>query len=408
MVMYLLYCALLAVWVLLLWPALRLGGRARGWLVLVIFVAIAALIHEIRMFLWVIAAIRLDIIVISAVLGVLYASAAVLLYARHWVRTAATLAVVLAAIGGGMGYQWLEVSREGRRASKAFEESNRLLFKAKFRDQETYESYFGPLTGDGVAYPSGHWQSEGRSRFTRVIVNDEGRVWLFYQCQEDAECHSGPGGTGLRKSGGDVLQWVASLKPPAGLLFDIEMARSGTDVLSVVTRGQTYRFTRVPPPVDPAPAARTLRFLGSYSDVECIRAHAKVRQVWLWQNGEHLYGIAIFSTLVAGQESRFVRPVVLGQGNREGDGWRFDWQQDGTSGTAMVVLKNGEAMLTLDQDLDQSGRTLEDADRLVLNAAGVFSDERIELAPLTSGIDWQHWFDNVTVGHFATGHVPPC
>ena len=92
---------------------------------------------------------------------------------------------------------------EGQRVSEAFEEGNRLLFKAKFRDRETYESHFGPFTGAPVDYPTGHWQIEGQSRFTRVIVNAKGRVWLFYQCYEDIECHSGPGGSGLRKSGDD-------------------------------------------------------------------------------------------------------------------------------------------------------------------------------------------------------------
>ena len=58
--MYLLYCALLVVWVLLLWPAFCLKGRARGWLLVVIIAGIAALIYEIGMFLWSSASIRLE------------------------------------------------------------------------------------------------------------------------------------------------------------------------------------------------------------------------------------------------------------------------------------------------------------------------------------------------------------
>ena len=101
MMMYLLYWALLAVWVLLLWPAFRLHGRQRAWLLLVVFVAIAALLHEIRVYVRASEAIRLDIILISLVLGLLYGSAAVLLFARRWLRTAALLAAVLAVIGAG-------------------------------------------------------------------------------------------------------------------------------------------------------------------------------------------------------------------------------------------------------------------------------------------------------------------
>ena len=152
----------------------------------------------------------------------------------------------------------------------------------------------------------------------------------------------------------------------------------------------------------------SLRFLGSFADAECIRKHSKVRQIWLWQAGQHHYGVGIFSTLVAGRQNLFVRPIVIGEGTKEGDGWRFNWQQDGKSGTALILLNGGNATLTLDVDLDQGGRELEDVDQLVLKAGGIFSDERIELAPLTTGADWQHWFNNVLVGQFTSGNVPAC
>ncbi|MCP5075612.1 MAG: hypothetical protein GY947_20270 [Rhodobacteraceae bacterium] len=374
----------------------------------VIAAGIAALIYEIRMYLWSSASIRLDIILISLALGLLYGSAVVLLFSRRWHKAAALLTAVLVLIGGGMSYKWFEVSREGQRVSEAFEEGNRLLFKAKFRDRETYESHFGPFTGASVDYPTGHWQIEGQSRFTRVIINAKGRVWLFYQCYEDIECHSGPGGSGLRKSNDDPRQWSASLKPRIGIPFDIEITHTETNALSVKERDQTIHFTKAPPPVDPGPAPQSLRFLGSFADAECIRKHSKVRQVWLWQAGQRHYGVGIFSTLVAGRQNLFVRPIVIGEGIKEGKGWRFNWQKDGKNGTALIVLNGGEATLTLDVDLDQGGRELEDVDQLVLKAGGIFSDERIELAPLTTGADWRHWFDNVLVGQFTSGNVPAC
>ncbi len=406
--MYLLYWGLLLTWVLLLWPVFCLRGRVRLWLLVVIAAGVAALLHEIRMYLWVIAAIRLDIILISMALGLLYASAAALLFFKQWRRAATTLAAVLILIGAGMIAKWVDVSREGQSVREAFEKGNRLLFKAKFRDSDTYERYFGPFTGSSGNYPIGHWQIDGRSHFTRVIINAEGRVWLYYQCQEDAECHSGPGGSGLQKSGDNPRQWRASLKPLVGLPFDIKIIQSEHDMLSLQERDQTHRFTRAPPPVDAALAAQSLQFLGAFTNVECIRAHTKIHQVWLWQDGAHHYGIGIFSTLISGRQASFIRPVVIGEGVTEGGAWRFAWKQDGRSGTASIVLKGGDVTLTLDQDLDQSGRDLEDADQLILNGDAVFSDERIELAPLTTGADWQHWFDNVLVGHFTSGNVPAC
>ena len=93
--MYLLYCGLLVIWVVLLWPVFRLKGGARSWLLVVIATAVAALLYEIAMFLWSSAAIRLDIFLISIVLGCLYGSAAVLLASKHWRKTALLLSVCL-------------------------------------------------------------------------------------------------------------------------------------------------------------------------------------------------------------------------------------------------------------------------------------------------------------------------
>ena len=406
--MYLLYCGLLVVWVLLLWPAYRLKGGARLWLLVVIAAGIAALIHEIRMYLWSSASIRLDILLISQALGLLYGSAVVLLFFKHWRRTAALLVIPLVVIGGGMSYRWIEVSRESQRLGEVIDETNRLVFQAKFRNRETYERYFGPFTGGSDNLPTGHWQIDGQSHYTRLIINAEGRVWLFFQCQENTECESGVAGPELRESDDNPRHWQASLKPLAGLPFDIKITQPDSATLSVEVRDKTVRFAKAPPPVDPAPAPQSLNFLGSFSNAECIRAHAKIRQLWLWEDGARRYGVGIFSTLVAGQQSLFVRPLVIGEGVKENDAWSFAWQQDGRSGTALIALKGGDAILTLDLDLEQGGRDLEDADQLVLKAGAIFSDERIGLAPLTTGADWRHWFDNIIVGHFTSGFVPAC
>ena len=365
---------------------------------------IAALVYDIRMYLWSHAAIRLDIILISMALGCLYGSAVVVLFVRHWRATASLLAVVLVLIGGVMVSKWVEVGHESQRLSEVFRESNRLLFNAKFRSPEAYERYFGPFTGAYGGHPVGHWQVEEQSHFTRLIINAQGRVWLFYQCQEDAECHSGPEGSGLHHSSDNPRQWEASLNPQAGVPFDVEIIQLDSGAVAVEVREQTVRFTKMPPPVGPAPGAQSLRFLGPFVDVECSGAHAKVRQIWLWEDGARRYGIGVFSTLVAGRRNGYVRPVAIGEGVREGDAWRFAWQQDGRSGTALIALKGGDAILTLDLD----GRDVEDTDRAVLKSGAVFHDERIELAPLTAVADWRHWFDTMLVGHFVSGDVPAC
>jgi hypothetical protein len=91
--------------------------------------------------------------------------------------------------------------------------------------------------------------------------------------------------------------------------------------------------------------------------------------------------------------------LVLGEAERQNDGWHFAWQLHGRPGTATIDLNERGLILTLDLD----GRDLEDTDKLLLEHGDIFTDERIELAPLTSSADWHHWFDNVLTGHFVSG-----
>ncbi len=404
MMMYLLYWVLLVLWVLLLWPTLRLKGGARLWLFVVIAAGIAALGYEIRMLLWSHAAIRLDILLFSIALACLYGFAALLLFVKEWRQSAALLAVVLVLVGGGMSFKWIQVGRESERLGKLIDESNRLLFRAKFRSPEDYERYFGPFSTPSADHPIGHWRIKGQSHLTRLIVNAEGRVWLFYQCQEDAECHYSPDGSGLRRIPDQAQRWEAALKAPVGLPVDIKIAQTQSDQLSVTFNERDYSFVTAPPPIDPAPAKQSLRLLGPFTRIDCSRAHATVRQIWLWEDHTRRYGVGIFSTLVAGRQNRYVPLVVMGAGQKENGDWRFAWDQEGRSGTALVTMKGGDAILTL----DLHNRDLEDTNQATLKSGGIFSDERIALAPLTGDTDWHHWFDTVFVGHFISGFVPPC
>ena len=290
----------------------------------------------------------------------------------------------------------------GQTLSEVFRNSNVLLFKAKFRSPESYENYFGPFTGAPDGQPTGHWQVQEATHYTRLVINAQDRVWLFYKCQEDAECHSSSEESGLRKH--SPQNWAASLKPQAGLPFDIQIAETETGSLSVDVRGQRLLIAKTPPPVETEPVPQSIKFIGPFAKAECLGAHSTIRQVWLWEDGPRSYAIGIFSTLLAGRQNLFVPPVVMGEGVKENNGWRFTWRREGNSGTALIALNGEDAILTFDQD----GRDLEDADQVVLNSGAVFFDERIELAPLTSGADWKHWFDTVLVGHFITGFVPAC
>ena len=397
------YYVLLVLWIALLPPAVRLYGRKRAWLLTVAGAGLLATVNEVWQVFWALNAIRIDALMISVVLTLLYVSVVPLLYGARWRRWAALFALVLAAVVGGMSYEWMLINREIQRSTIAFDARNAALFRAKFRDQGTYEGYFGPFDGAATGQPVGHWLPKGASHFTRLIVNGKGRAWLYYRCGE-AECAFTPTEKGLERTVDRQraeFAWHALLRPEIGDALAIRIIPDGADMLRLETRGQVVSFAAAPPPVEPKPAPKTLDYVGPFAAVECTGAHAKLRQLWLWRDGDRLFAVGVFQTLLAGRRANFVTPIVLGEGRRDGGGWRFDWQHNGRDGSATVVLIGETVSLTLKREGQQPESSL-------LRRESVFRDEAIDFAPLTAGADWQDWFATVLFGHFFAADIPAC
>ena len=396
------YYALLTVWPLLLWPALRLRrSSSRAWLLVVAITGLMATAHEIRMLSGTTSAIRLDIPLIAIVLGVLYASAAAVMFRGRWRKSAALLGVVLVLAGGGLSYTWIEAGRESERLTELLHARNALLFEAKFRSDNAYASYFQMFDARPTFFPVGHWEAQGEGYFRRLLVNPEGRAWAFYRCGE-TECayHSTDPGVQPVEDPAEK-RWKVMLRPPTGAPVTVDIALTDPDHLTIEGQGQPTTFTKTPAPIDPAPARRSLSFIGPFSQVKCRGWHADVRQLWLWQEDRRLYAVGIFATLFSGTRAGFVSPILLGEGVRHDDSWSFEWRRNLQDWSASITLEGPQAMLTLERDGERAAPA-------ALRREAIFGDEAIELAPLTSKADWDHWFDIVLVGHFSSGDIPAC
>jgi hypothetical protein len=369
----LLYYALIVLWLPLLWPAFGARGGTRIWLLVVAAAGLLATLHEIRMVFWTTEAIRLDIILIALLLAGLYGSAVVVLFRGGRRKAAGTLTLALALIGTGMGYEWVSLGKESARLMADFHARNTLLFAAKFRSRETYEAVFGPFTGTrGDAFPVGHWQAQGNTSYRRLIVNAEGRIRLFYSCGR-AECDYGSRGSALQGTGdGAANHWRATLRPHVAAPFEVRLARAPSGRLTLEARGVTVQFSKAPPPISARPAQQTLAFLGRFAALQCRGNHAKVDQLWLW----------------------------MGRGSKDGDRWKFQWRR-GKSWDASLAIEGDKVIL----NRTRSGRKPE---HTVLERRTIFTDEAIDLAPLTTAKDWAHWFSVVFTGHFTSGDIPTC
>ena len=233
MAMILLYYVLLAVWPLLLWPALRLKGWSRGWLIVTAVAGALATAHEVRMFFGPPAAIRLDVFLIAMVLGVLYAGAAAVLFLGRRRKSAAVVGVAIVLIGGGMSYLSIEAGRQTERLTAAFYAGQALLFEAKFRSPEAYAAYFRMFDARPTLAPVGHWAAQGEGGyFTRLIINPEGRAWAFYPCglpSPVTECDYRSDDAGVRPAGDAAEQrWEVTLMPPSGpAMATVRLAQTG-------------------------------------------------------------------------------------------------------------------------------------------------------------------------------------
>jgi hypothetical protein len=296
-----------------------------------------------------------------------------------------------------MSFEWMKIKRESDRLTEVFHERNRLLFQAKFRDRQTYLDYFGPMEAAGAPYPAGHWLAE-ESYYTRLVVNAGGDVWLFYSCG-DTECALRNSGPGLQPANGNSGTWRAELDPPAGVPVEVTIERRGDDL--ALSAGERQAVFRAAPPPVGQPGASALAYLGPFTSAQCRDRHSEVRQFWLWRAGERLFAVAIVSTLVAGQESRFVPPLFLGEGERHGNAWAFGWERNGQAWEALVEPQDETVSLSLKRNGGEPAV-------VELAKGALVTDEVIALAPLSGVEDWRHWFEIVLTGHFSTARVPEC
>ncbi len=396
MELYSLYLVLLGLWLPLPWPALRTKGALRLWLWLVVALGLAASLNEARLWFGPAEAIRIDILFGAPILAGGYLVTAVLLFTAGWRRLALALGAVLLVLFGGAAYLWWESEREHAR----FLEGRALVAQAGFRSREVYETHFGPFAPATDGLPVGHWRSDGDPLATRLILNAEGRLWLFRRLSEE-ESLDFTSATPLRREG---AAWTAALKEVhrPDRQSPVRVEPQGEGRLTLSFRDRRTAFTRAPPPIDPAPGHESLSYLGSFGRVDCGPRRVESVQLWLWRHQGGLLAVGIARPFAKGQPVRFAKPMVLGAGAAEAGAWIFAWEGPRGASQARLTLAEGEAELVLSE-----GSSLERRLRL-RKGGGALAGDMIDLAPRSDAEAWRHWFDVVPLGNSLTGAMPDC
>ena len=394
--LYFLYLFLLGFWPPLLWPALRAKGGLRLWLLVVVGLGLAANLYEARLWLGPAEAIRIDILFGAPVLAGIYLVTALLLFAAGWRRLALAYGAALLLLFGGAAYLWRESEREHAR----FLEGRALIAQAGFRSPEVYEAHYGPFAPPPEGLPVGHWLSSGDPLASRLIVNAEGRLWLF-RSLSDEESLDFTSAEVLRREG---AAWRGALKEVhwPDRRFPVRVEGQGAGRLTLTFQDRSTAFAEVPPPIDKAPRAESLSYLGSFGRIDCDPHRAELVQLWLWRDQGGLLAVGVARPFAKGQAVRFAKPIVLGAGAAEGDSWIFTWEDAKGASRARLILEDGQADLLL-----KAGTSPERRLRLK-RGEGVLSGDMIDLAPRSDAEAWRHWFDVVPLRNSLTGEMPDC
>lgn len=398
--LYLLHLVLLGFWLPLLWPVLRTKGGLRLWLLLVIALGLVASLREARLWFGTPEAIRVDILYGAPILAGVYAVTAVLLFRARWRRFALVFGSALLLLWAGAAFLWRELEREQER----FVEGRALIARAGFRSPETYDKRFGPFAPAVAGLPVGHWVSGGEPLATRLIINGEGRVWLFRGLSGAETLDFASASQLLRRQGEDGATWTGDLKghgvSAVPALVEITWQDDGR--LTLAFRGWSRDFTKTPPPIEAAPERHDLSYLGSFGDIECDGRRLDLAQVWLWRDEERLYAAGVVRTFSQSQQASFATPMVLGSAQERGGAWNFAW--DGMRGPsqAKIVLGEGQVVMTIKQGTWPEQRFE------MMRDKGFLAGDMVDLAPLTTAEAWQHWFSVVPLGNRVTGQNPAC
>lgn len=178
------------------------------------------------------------------------------------------------------------------------------------------------------------------------------------------------------------------------LVFPAEGSSRNTQIDTRVMR----LYDAPPPLLQIAAEPARLEFLGSYAALEPIRQHVRVRQLWLWRDGDDLLALGAFGTHIAGRRAQFVCPALMGRGRRKNGGWRFAWRDhDGGHGVD-VWIEQKNVGLSLDA---KDGGT-----KHILEPGAVFADEIVDLAPSSDAASWEQWFSTLLRWRMFAADIP--
>jgi hypothetical protein len=275
--------------------------------------------------------------------------------------------------------------------------------------------FFGDINGGGNTW-AGHYVAD-RSKggfLTRLVVNADGKVWVFFTCNGGAECVYVEGEDEALKSTGPTA--IASgLKSSVGTwTMNLDLKRESPERLTatLADSGAANRFasstanltfTRAPPPTfavatNPARAPDQVKFLGVFSNGHVDSDSLVVVQVWIWQKDHAVFGRYVRQGWKLGTLASFVSTTPF-SGTLDDSSHTIEFvvsRQEGFRGT----FKGSDIV---DGEVLWFGRPLH---AITLKKKELLPGFSYEYAPLASEKETRAWLETMSIGKMVEWQLP--
>jgi hypothetical protein len=273
----------------------------------------------------------------------------------------------------------------------------RVRFETAFRDDVTQKRIFGDL--DSATSPwAGYYVSGGEdSRFKHLVINADGRYWLYHSELWDEEGKGGESASAPDTFEGQATGRSSSrrqlfLKRQPGGRFEVEVRDPHPEF-----HNKPVTFTKSAPPRFPAPPspADTARFVGEFSATydENEKSFWLV-QVWLWESKGEWWGRYIRDNYARGQPREFISAEAI--------------EPRCASECKVLSFTSSRGPVTLARISDDEfkAKLAGVREEVTLRRGEKLPGFIFDLAPLATPRKNREWIEAISLGRMLTWNVP--
>jgi hypothetical protein len=269
-----------------------------------------------------------------------------------------------------------------------------LIYEAQFRNPQTFKRFFGNIDRKEDPRVGNFRAEESQGLPSRVIVNDEGHLWVMVTCGRNVECVRWQADVGDTAR---ALPATFSATPAYGPPVQMSVSAWSQDRLTL-TVPPAGSFTFVKTPVayrENVTAPGKVTFHGSFSETRIERDYIYLVQMWLWQSGDRWLAYYVRQPFKCGSTNDFISASAYA-------GKPFLDQVYFTSATGDQKIEEfhikapAPADDHLDGEIVWAGAPLQ---RIAATKLSVLRSPIYESAPLADMDATTDWLKTISMGH---------